>query len=53
MSLLLGFEVVIWANERSMNRSRKLGWHGYVDTVEAIWEVIGEMAGLGMVPPLE
>ena len=42
-----------WPRSTSMNRSRKLGGHGFVDTSEAIREVIGEMAGLGMVPALE
>jgi hypothetical protein len=42
-----------WPRSISMNRSRKLGWNGFVDTEYAIKEVIGEMAGLGMVPPLE
>lgn len=41
-----------WPRVISMDRSRKLGWHGYVDTKEAIRGVIDDMAALKMVPPL-
>lgn len=36
----------------SMNKARKLGWHGFVDTSESIKEVLGEFVGLGMLPAL-
>lgn len=36
----------------SMNKARKMGWHGFVDTCECIREVLGEFVGLGMLPPL-
>ena len=36
-----------------MNKSRKLGWHGFVDTKEGIFDAIQEMADLKMLPPLE
>ena len=42
-----------WGRVISMDRNRKLGWHGFVDTREAIKQVIGEMADLKMVPPLQ
>ena len=41
-----------WGRIVSMDRNRKLGWHGFVDTKEAIKQVINEMANLHMVPPL-
>lgn len=41
-----------WGRVISMDRSRKLGWHGYVDTKEAIKGVINDMARLRMVAPL-
>jgi len=42
-----------WGRSVAMDRNRKLGWHGYVDTKEAIKGVINDMAKLKMVPPLE
>ncbi|KAK4942605.1 hypothetical protein LTR10_017734 [Elasticomyces elasticus] len=42
-----------WGRVMSMDKNRKLGWHGYVDTKDAIKQVIQEMADLHMVPPLE
>ncbi|KAF2110681.1 NAD dependent epimerase/dehydratase family protein-like protein [Lophiotrema nucula] len=34
----------------SMNKARKLGWHGFVDTNECVREVLDGFAGLGMLP---
>ena len=42
-----------WGRVVAMDRSRKLGWHGYADTKEAIKGVIDDMAKLKMVPPLK
>ncbi|KAI1620680.1 hypothetical protein EDD37DRAFT_569297 [Exophiala viscosa] len=42
-----------WGRVMSMNKNRQLGWHGFVDTKDAIKQVIIEMAELHMVPPLE
>lgn len=42
-----------WGRVISMDRNRKLGWHGFVDTKDAIKQVINEMADLQMVPRLE
>lgn len=42
-----------WGRVVAMDRSRKLGWHGYVDTKEAIKGVIDDMAKLKLVPPLK
>ncbi|EXJ68547.1 uncharacterized protein A1O5_08340 [Cladophialophora psammophila CBS 110553] len=41
-----------WGRVLSMDRNRKLGWHGFVSTKEAIKQVITEMADLKMVPPM-
>ncbi|KAF2706961.1 hypothetical protein K504DRAFT_459399 [Pleomassaria siparia CBS 279.74] len=38
--------------DMSMNKARKLGWHGFVDTTECFREVLDEFVGLGMLPPL-
>jgi hypothetical protein len=35
-----------------MGKSRKLGWHGYVDSHEAIYATINDLAELKMVPPV-
>lgn len=40
------------ALDLSMNKARKMGWHGFVDTSESMKEVLGEFVGLGMLPPL-
>jgi hypothetical protein len=36
----------------TMNKARKMGWHGFVDSNDAILEVLGEFADLKMVPPV-
>lgn len=36
-----------------MNKARRLGWTGFVDTLEGIFEMYREMAVLGMVPPMK
>ena len=41
-----------WPRSISMNLNRKLGWHGFVDTSEAIKAVFEEMARKHMVPPM-
>lgn len=41
-----------WGRVLSMNKNRRLGWHGFVDTRESIEEVIREMARLRLVPPM-
>lgn len=35
-----------------MDKSRKLGWYGFVDTRESIREVIGQLAEMKLVPKL-
>lgn len=41
-----------WTRTESMDKSRKMGWNGFVDTVGAIKMVIGDLADLKMVPRL-
>lgn len=36
----------------SMDKSRKLGWHGFVDSSEALLEVFKDLAKLKMIPPV-
>jgi len=36
----------------SMDKSRKLGWHGFVDSSESILQVFREFAELKMIPPV-
>jgi hypothetical protein len=33
-----------------MDKARKLGWHGYVDSSECILEVFNDFAKLKMIP---
>lgn len=35
-----------------MDKSRKLGWHGFVDSSEAMLEVFQDLAKLKMIPPV-
>ncbi|OCK82028.1 hypothetical protein K432DRAFT_433754 [Lepidopterella palustris CBS 459.81] len=42
-----------WGRSISMNKSRKLGWHGFVDTDDGIFDAIQEMAAMKMLPPVE
>jgi hypothetical protein len=42
-----------WTRVISMDKSRKLGWNGFVQTEEAIKDTIEELAALKMIPPLE
>jgi len=37
----------------TMNKARKMGWHGFVDSNDAIREVLGEFAELKMIPPVK
>lgn len=36
----------------SMDKCRKLGWHGMVDSSEAILDVFEDLAKLKMIPPV-
>jgi hypothetical protein len=35
-----------------MNKARKLGWHGFVDSAECIREVFEDFVKLKMIPPI-
>lgn len=37
----------------SMNKARRLGWTGFVDTRESLFEMYSEMVQLGMLPPMK
>lgn len=37
----------------STNKARRLGWTGFVDTVESVFEMYHEMVSLGMLPPMK
>lgn len=36
----------------STNKSRKLGWHGFVDSTEALLEVFHDLAKIKLIPPV-
>jgi hypothetical protein len=36
-----------------MNKARRLGWTGFVDTRESIFQMYDEMAKLGLLPEME
>lgn len=36
----------------SMDKARKLGWHGFADSNEALLEVFDDLARLKMIPPV-
>jgi hypothetical protein len=47
-------DVAIWVIEKrslSMNKARLLGWNGFVDTTQSVFEAFLEMSRLGMLPP--
>jgi hypothetical protein len=37
----------------SLNKARRYGWTGYVDTLESIWVMFNEMSRLHMLPPMQ
>jgi len=41
-----------WTRTETMDKSRKLGWHGHVQTDEAIRAVIDKMVELKVVPKI-
>jgi hypothetical protein len=36
-----------------MNKTKRFGFNGFVDTVESIFEVYQDMAKIGMLPPMK
>lgn len=43
--------VVSWPWQYSVDKGRKLGWCGYVNSHEAIRDVVEDLVRLRMVPP--
>jgi hypothetical protein len=41
-----------WRSNLSPHKSRKLGWHGFVDTYESIFVTLKELAEIGLLPPM-
>jgi len=37
---------------RRTDKSRKLGWHGFVDSTEGLLKVFKDLAKLKMIPPV-
>lgn len=37
----------------STNKARRLGWAGFVDTIESVFEMYYDMVELGMLPPMK
>ena len=40
------------ANNYSMDKAKKLGWFGFVDSSESLLEVFDDLAKLKMIPPV-
>lgn len=47
-------DMVVWAlvSSLSMNKARRFGWTGYVDTMESLFMAYEEMSRIGMLPPM-
>ncbi|RDW85276.1 hypothetical protein BP6252_02866 [Coleophoma cylindrospora] len=43
---------ISWSWTVSMDKARKLGWHGYVDSVESMRQAFETFAELRMIPPI-
>ena len=48
-----GDQAFIKVPSLSMNKARRLGWTGFVDTFEALFQIYSEMGDLGMLPHLK
>lgn len=48
-----GDGALVPGGQLSMNKARRMGWTGFVDTCESIFEMYREMAQLGMLPPMK
>ncbi|KAK5165801.1 uncharacterized protein LTR77_008724 [Saxophila tyrrhenica] len=42
-----------WSWATKMDKARKFGWHGHVDSLESIHQVMNSLARRKMIPPLE
>ncbi|KIV88649.1 hypothetical protein PV10_08313 [Exophiala mesophila] len=40
-----------WSWQTSMNKARKFGWHGHVDSIESIHSVFQKFTDMKMIPP--
>ncbi|POS68563.1 NAD dependent epimerase/dehydratase [Diaporthe helianthi] len=54
---LESFHTLKWAYQRfgtvCLNKARRYGWTGFVDTMESIFEMYQEMGKLGALPPMQ
>ncbi|EXJ94808.1 hypothetical protein A1O1_03206 [Capronia coronata CBS 617.96] len=48
-----GEAALVGLGSLSMNKARGLGWTGFVDTIEAVFQMYSEMAALGMLPNMK
>lgn len=48
----MGDGVLMRMGAMNMNKARRLGWTGYVDTIESIFEMYRENAKLGLIPEM-
>lgn len=42
-----------WSWATSMDKARRYGWHGHVDTMESMRGVFERFVGEGMIPPMQ
>lgn len=52
MHMVQQYGVLIKCLPFSMSKARKLGWHGFVDTEECIYEALEDFVKLKMLPPV-
>lgn len=48
-----GDAALMHVGELSMNKARRMGWTGFVDTRESIYEMYDELSALGLLPPMK
>ncbi|KAK9249993.1 hypothetical protein V1507DRAFT_500256 [Lipomyces tetrasporus] len=51
--LLDGETLGNWGRSISMNKNRKLGWHGFVDSADSFLATFEELVDLKMIPPFK
>ncbi|KAL7941146.1 hypothetical protein V8C42DRAFT_361273 [Trichoderma barbatum] len=51
--LLDGEILAPWGRSLSMNKSRKQGWNGFIDSHESFFKTFKELADLKMIPPFQ
>ncbi|KIW10997.1 hypothetical protein PV08_10296 [Exophiala spinifera] len=52
-NFLIGDVMFVLFGPLSMNKARRLGWTGFVDTMESIFEMNQELNALGMLPKMK